>query len=137
MKISNILQGNAQTSVGLLRILGVLGALIGIASHFFTWYTIQNTPKNITGTGAEGLGFIGMAILVGYMGLLLLDSSYAILLALMFTLYMLEQTIGLHLLRYMPFATTKLSVFIYAYLPFSAILVLLGSFASILNKFKG
>ena len=131
-----LLQGNAQTSLLLLRILGLLGAAIGIAAHFGNWHTIQTTPKDIVHTGLEDMGMIGIGILAIYALLLSLNSIYAILLAVVFFPYMLEQVVGLNLLRYMPLATTKLHTPLYLFLPMAAVLLLIGSFAPILRHFQ-
>jgi hypothetical protein len=134
MSFIKILQGNASISLFLLRALGFLGAMTGIVAHFLTWYTIQNKPQNVIGTGLEGIGMIGIGILVIYTLLILVNSAYSILPAVLFIPYMLEQVFGLHLLRYMPLDSTKLGVALYAFLPFSAILILIGSFAPILSQ---
>jgi len=131
----NILQGNAAISVWLLRIIGLLGAVVGIACHFGTWHTIQTGTKEIVSTGFDGLGMIAIGILIVYLLLLLLNSVYAVLCAVLFIPYMLEQVIGVNLLRYMPLETTKLFPALYLYLPFSTILMLVGSFAPVLFHF--
>lgn len=128
------LQGNIAISIFLLRMIGFLGAILGIFAHFNTWYTIISPPKDVIGTGLQDLGYIGIALLIFYLVLMLINSGYSILIAVVFMAYMLEQVIGTHLLRYMPLSTTKLSISLYLYLPLSSFLIVLGSFASIISQ---
>ncbi len=134
-----LLQGNAQIGISILRILGIIGVLIGIASHFMTWTVIQTDGgKDVVITGYEGNGWIGILILIVFGLLLMLNSVYSILVLVFFIPYLLEQTIGINLLRYMPLESTKLQVGLYLYLPTGFFLSLIGSFAPVLSHiFKG
>ncbi len=130
----NLLQGNAHIGIFLLRAIGFLGAILGVFSHFLTWTTIKiSDTSTITNTGLQGIGIIGLGILGVYLLLLLLNSVYIILPAIIFFPYMLEQFIGLGLLRYMPLESTKLGSGLYLFLPFAAILLLLGSLAPLFS----
>lgn len=130
----NLLQGNVQIGIFLLRIVGFLGAILGIISHFSAWTTIKTgASSSITNTGLEGLGIIGVGILGVYLLLLLLNSVYALLPAIIFFPYMLEQFIGVNLLRYMPLESTKLLSGLYLLLPTAAILLLIGSLAPLFS----
>lgn len=128
-----MIQGNASIGILLLRIIGILGALLGIVSHFAVWTTIEaGAGKQVLLYGYEGLGLVGLALLGISAVLLLLNSVYAMVPLMFFLPYLLEQIIGLNLLRYMPLASTKLSPMLYAYLPTGFVWALVGSFAPIL-----
>lgn len=128
----NFIQGNSHTGIMVLRVLGFLGAGITVFAHFLMWHTILNKPENVVVTGLQDAGFLGLIVVAVFLGLLLLNSVYAVLPAILLLPYMLEQVIGTHLLRYMPFESTKLGVGLYLYLPFGIFLILLGSLAPIL-----
>jgi hypothetical protein len=133
-KNKDMLQGSASIGILLLRVIGLLGALLGIASHFAVWTTIDaGGGKQVLLYGYQGLGMVGIGLLGVSAVLLLLNSVYAIVPLAFFLPYMLEQIIGLNLLRYMPLATTKLSPMLYAYLPTGFVWALLGSFAPMLG----
>jgi lipid-A-disaccharide synthase-like uncharacterized protein len=122
----NILKGNASIGIILLKLVGFFGVILGTASHFLTWATIEAGDKKVLLNGLEGIGFIGIRILVIYLILLALDSVYVILMGILFLPYMIEQVIGLHLLRYMPLSTTKLTPALYLFLPLAAFMLLIG-----------
>lgn len=131
----SIFQGNAQTSLLVLRIIGLLGVFIGIFAHFLMWSDIDaGGGKHVINTGLEGYGLMGIGILVVFALLLLLNSVYAIVILLLFVPYMLEQIIGVNLLRYMPLSSTKLGAGLYLYLPMGFIFALIGSFAPIFSQ---
>jgi hypothetical protein len=131
------LKGNPTTASYLLWILGWAGIILAIFSHLQTWRTFGADVK-VKGTGLDSeYAYIALGVLAIYALLLLLKSVYTILFALIFGVYVLEQVIGLHFLRYMPFESTKLTPAVYLFLPTSSLLLFLGAFASILMKFQG
>jgi hypothetical protein len=89
-KNKDMIQGNASIGILLLRIIGILGALLGIASHFAVWTTIEaGAGKQVLLYGYQGLGMVGISLLGVSAVLLLLNSVYAIVPLVFFLPYML------------------------------------------------
>lgn len=133
----NALKGTARSGALALRILGILGAIIGIAAHFMVWTDINAADHHVLIKGYEGYGAAGIGILVVFAALLALDSVYAILVLALFIPYMLEQIIGVNLLRYMPLDSTELRAPLYLLMPTGFGFALLGSFAPFVSKQQG
>ncbi|NJL13711.1 MAG: hypothetical protein HC913_12370 [Microscillaceae bacterium] len=128
-----VIQGNAQSATSLLWGIGVGGAILSLAAHFFVWRKIGEKFL-ATGTSTEWffvfLGLFGVYLLGMFLG-----SVYTLLPALATCAYALEQVWGLHLLRYMPLESTKLYPALYLLLPIGAMAMLIGALSTILLKF--
>jgi hypothetical protein len=135
-QIIQILRGNAHSGLLLLWILGLLGAVLGAFAHLLEWYMIAiDKQKKLIGRGIDtDLGVLALVLLAMYCVFLGLRSVYTVFWAVLFMVYVFEQVVGAHLLRYMPLESTQLLPALYLYLPISALLMLLGSVSTILEK---
>lgn len=130
--MKQLLVGNHKSAITMLWFLGWLGVLLCIGVHFGPWYIIGEVKGNGLNTD---LGYITLFLVLVYAVLLAFRSVYSMLIVVLLFACVLEVIVGLHLLRYMPFDSTKLTAVLYVGLPCSLFLMFLGACGTIADKF--